>query len=76
MPIHVREYYKTKEDLLALLLKTPILNDFSEIEENTNLGDNEIEPDILDRYIKENTTEKGILLIRRYYGIVAKKTVI
>ncbi len=76
VPIHVREYYKTKEDLLALLLKTPILNDFSEIEENTNLGDNEIEPDILDRYIKENTTEKGILLIRRYYGIVAKKTVI
>lgn len=29
--IHIREYYKTKEDLLALLLKTPILNNFSEI---------------------------------------------
>jgi hypothetical protein len=27
----------------------------------------------LDRYIEENTTEKGILLIRRYYGIVAVK---
>ena len=24
------DYYKTKEDLLALLLKTPILDDFSE----------------------------------------------
>lgn len=29
VPIHVREYYETKEDLLALLLKTPILNEFS-----------------------------------------------
>ena len=28
--LYEREYYKTKEDLLALLLKTPILNDFSE----------------------------------------------
>ena len=27
----------------------------------------------LEKYIKENTTEKGILLIRRYYGIIATK---
>lgn len=27
-PIYNREYYKTKEDLLAILLKNPILNDF------------------------------------------------
>ena len=30
IPLHVVEYYKTKEDLLALLKKTPILDDFSE----------------------------------------------
>lgn len=63
VPIHVREYYKSKEDLLALLLKTPILNDFSEI---NDLGK-------LDEYIEQNTTDKGILLIRRYYGITAIK---
>lgn len=74
VPIHVREYYKTKEDLLALLLKTPILNDFSEmkiikaedVKEKINMK-------ILDEYIKENTTNRGILLIRRYYGISAVK---
>ena len=74
VPIHIREYYKTKEDLLALLLKTPILEDFSEIEENTNLqNNNTIDEILLDKYIAENTFEKGILLIRRYYGIVASK---
>ena len=30
IPLHVIEYYKTKEDLYALLVKTPILDDFSE----------------------------------------------
>ncbi len=68
VPIHVREYYKTKEDLLALLLKTPILVDFSEIEDNIIIDDDKI-----NQYIKEYTTEKGILLIRRYYGITATK---
>jgi len=63
VPIHVREYYKSKEDLLALLLKTPILNDFSETNDLSKL----------DEYIENNTTEKGILLIRRYYGITAIK---
>ena len=63
VPIHVREYYKSKEDLLSLLLKTPILNDFSEISDFEKIHE----------YIKSNTTEKGILLIRRYYGITAIK---
>lgn len=71
IPLHVKEYYETKEDLLALLLKTPILNDFSEeTQEDIQLP---IEDDILDKYIEENTTPKGIELIRRYYGIVAVK---
>ena len=68
VPIHIREYYKTKNDLLALLLKTPILCDFSETEENEKLNLN-----ILDEYIKTHSYEKGILLIRRYYGITARK---
>lgn len=67
VPIYIREYYKTKEDLLTLLLKTPIL-------ENTKLNEDNIELEKLDIYIKENTYEKGILLRRRYYGIVANKS--
>ena len=73
IPIHVREFYKTKEDLMALLLKTPILMDFSEVEENDNLELKGIDEKLIDKYIEENTFEKGILLIRRYYGIIATK---
>lgn len=73
VPIHIREYYKTKEDLLSLLLKTPILDDFSEERANNGLLKNEMDHKKLDMYIKENTYDKGILLIRRYYGIVADK---
>lgn len=73
VPIHIREYYKTKEDLLALLLKTPILSDFSETEENNFDNKDKINMNLLDKYIQENTNEKGILLIRRYYGITAVK---
>ena len=65
IPIHVREYFKTKEDLIKLLIKVPILNEF--------MKNVEIDLDLLDKYILENTTEKGILLIRRYYGIIATK---
>ena len=68
IPIHIREYYKTKNGLLALLLKTPILCDFSDTEKNEQLNMN-----ILDEYIKTHSYEKGILLIRRYYGITARK---
>ena len=65
IPIHVREYFKTKVDLIKLLIKVPILNEF--------MKNAEIDLDLLDKYILENTTEKGILLIRRYYGIIATK---
>ena len=68
VPIYVREYFKTKEDLVALLLKTPILDDFSEVVEK-----NEKDLEKLDQYIKENTYDKGILLRRMYYGITADK---
>ena len=74
VPIHIREYYKTKEDLIALLLKTPILTDFSEINENSKITKLlEIDNEKIDKYISENTTDNGILLIRRYYGITAIK---
>ena len=54
--IKENEYFKTKEDLLALLYKRI-----------------HIENDLLEKYIKDNITEKGILLKRRLYGIVARK---
>lgn len=62
------EYYETKEDLLALLLKTPILNEFSNGNEDFDINMN-----LLDKYINLHKTNKGILLIRRYYGITAIK---
>ena len=72
IPIHIKEYFKSKEDLLALLYKTPILCDFSEVEDN-NFDSVVIDDNILSKYIEENSSEKGILLIRRYYGITAEK---
>lgn len=73
VPIHTREYYVTKEDLLKLLYKVPILIDCSEDNPDSFEANPEIDMDILDNYIKNNTYEKGILLIRRYYGITARK---
>lgn len=67
------EYYETKEDLLALLLKVPILDDFSELNENNYEHCTVIEKELLDEYVEKFKTEKGILLKRVLYGIVAKK---
>ena len=69
--IFENEYYKTKEDLIALLLKAPILENFSEIS-SRNQKEN-IKEDLLVKYVRENTTDKGILLKRKLYGIVAQK---
>lgn len=69
--IDEEEYYKTKEDLLALLLKTPILDDFSNSENNYDKIP--IEQNLLDSYIKNNKLQKGIKLNRLLYGIVAQK---
>lgn len=66
------EYYETKEDLLALLLKTPILDVFSE-ETKLDIHYPTIEEDLLDKYITTHTTPKGIMLKRVLYGIIAKK---
>lgn len=72
IPLHDVEYYKTKEDLYALLQKTPILDSLSE-EKNQQYERKTIETDLFSQYVDENETSKGIKLVRRYYGIVAKK---
>ena len=64
-PILFTEYYESKEELLKLLLKAPIINDFE--------NDNNIEDDILDKYIEKFKTNKGIELKRVYFGILAIK---
>ena len=64
-PILFTEYYKTKEDLLQLLLKAPIINNFE--------NENTTEESILNDYIKQHETTKGIELKRLYFGIIAIK---
>ena len=73
IPLHVIEYYKTKEDLYALLLKVPILDNLTELNKNESYEKIPIEKDIFEQYVDKNIKDKGIKLIRRYYGIVAKK---
>jgi len=74
IPLHVIEYYKTKKDLYMLLIKTPILDDLSEekTDEHEKLP---IDMELFEKYVSENMTEKGIKLIRRYYGIIARKLI-
>ena len=67
------EYYETEDDLMALLLKTPILDDFSETSGEEFEHRTIVERNLFDEYVKKYKTEKGILLKRVLYGIVAKK---
>ncbi len=69
VPLHTREYFSSIEVLAKFLCKVPIMNDFSN-DENTL---KEIKMDLLKKYVEENTYEKGIRLLRRYYGIIARK---
>ncbi len=71
--IFENEYYETEDDLMALLLKTPILDDFSETSNENFTHRKIVEKDLFDAYVKANKTDKGILLKRKLYGIVAKK---
>ncbi len=74
VPIHEREYFKNRELLKEFLLKVPIIDDFSEIEEdNKDYYAKDLEDDKLDKYIEENTHDGKILLLRRYFGISARK---
>lgn len=67
------EYYETEDDLMALLFKTPILDDFSEINGKGVIHRKIVEQDLFNEYVRKYKTEKGILLKRVLYGIVAKK---
>ena len=69
VPIHEREYFKNRELFKAFLLKVPIIDDFSD----KKIDVEELEDDKLEEYISRNTYQKGIRLIRRYYGIMARK---
>ena len=71
--ILINEYYQTEKDLIALLLKTPILDDFSEIEDSFEGHLKSIDSKTFNEYVKKYKTERGILLERVLYGIVAKK---
>lgn len=74
VPLHERAYYKSREDFYALLLKTPILDDFSETDnDNNEFYKTKLDDKKIAKYIKNNISEKGIRLIRRYYGITARK---
>ncbi len=74
VPIHEREYFKNEMLFKAFLKKVPIIDDFSE-----ELGDNkqyygtDLDEEILNNYIKENTYDGKIRLLRRLYGITARK---
>ena len=52
------EYYKSKQDLIFLLSNTPILDGYDEVKDD----------ELLEKYIKNNTSKKGIKLIRRLYA--------
>lgn len=74
VPIHQREYYKNELLFKEFLKKVPIIDDFSEeFSDNKDYYTDDLDQNILDKYIKENTYNGKIRLIRRYYGIIAKK---
>lgn len=74
VPIHEREYFKNKFLFKEFLKKVPILDEFSEEGlDNKDFYAKDIDDDLLDEYIKENTEDGRIRLLRRYYGIIAKK---
>ncbi len=74
VPIHEREYFKNEFLFKTFLKKVPIIDDFSE-----ELGDykqyysHELEEEKLNDYIQNNTHNGKIRLLRRYYGITARK---
>ena len=68
VPLHVIEYFKDKDSFYNFLLKVPIIDDFDDDFKQTKLDSFK-----LDLYIKRNTTSKEIRLVRKYYGITARK---
>lgn len=58
------EYYKTEEDLLFLLNNTPIIPDFGKVKDDYEK---------FNKYVEKYESKKGILLIRRLFGVKVKK---
>jgi hypothetical protein len=58
------EYYKTEEDLLFLLNNTPII---------PNFGKEANDYEKFNTYVNKYTTDKGIYLKRRLFGVIVKK---
>ncbi|MBR2248870.1 MAG: class I SAM-dependent methyltransferase [Bacilli bacterium] len=74
VPLHQREYFKNRDLLKGFLLKVPIIDDFSKLENDVkDYYKKDLENDKLDEYISKNTFPNGIRLLRRYYGITARK---
>lgn len=59
-----KKFYPEVKEIIATF--------FSEMKDSEQLT-KEIDLNTLEKYIERNRNEKGILLIRRYYGITARK---
>lgn len=68
IPIHEREYFNNKNSFKEFIKTVPIIYEYNDDSFNKELDNNKLE-----QYIKENTYNRKIKLIRRYYGIIAKK---
>ena len=74
VPLHEREYFKNKYLFKSFLKKVPIIDSFSEIEgDNKDYFSEELDDELLEKYIEENTYDGKIRLLRRFYGITARK---
>lgn len=57
-------YFKTEDDLIMFLIQTRIIQEF---------GGRKGDFEKFQKYVEKYRTDKGILLKRRYYGIIATK---
>ena len=74
IPICKREYFQDEASFKEFLKKVPIIDDFSEENgDNKEQFNEDIDEKILDQYIAKNTYDGKIKLLRRYYGITARK---
>ena len=70
VPIHEVEYYKDSATFKEFLKLVPIVYEFSEFSNECNY---KVDEKLLNEYIDNNLYDGKVKLIRRYYGLVAKK---
>ena len=74
IPLYEREYFPNAMLFKEFMKKVPIIDDFSELEnDNKKYYEKSLDEEKLDQYISENTYDGKIRLLRRYYGIMARK---